>query len=479
MSTSELNSASWQDYLTRENLIFESVQREVLQKPETDSYVPLNRYLVGSPSNPFQYKNDWNRSYILMPQTTPPVGVVVLLHGLTDSPYSLRHIGERYRMRGFATIGIRLPGHGTVPAGLTNVQWEQWMAATQLAIREARRLVPAPAPLHLVGFSNGGALAMKYALDAIENPKLAPPSRIILLTPMIGITRFARFAGFAGLPAVLPAFARAAWLSIVPEFNPFKYNSFPVNGARQSFRVTDVLQRQIQRLARADNLNALPPILTFQSVVDFTVSTAAIFSALYVHLPDNGSEIVLFDVNRNEKFTPLLRPSAYITLEQLTPSEPQPYRFTAIVNTSEKSSAVSERSIQAGQLNAVDRPLPLAYPENVFSLSHLAIPMPMNDPLFGLTPDPDSIEEFGFRLGTTVRGERGTLIMDQDFMTRLPSNPFFPYLLERIDQTIDSPSTASGRNLAPRGSRGLSVRIESRLAPFIDEDAELQQFIGP
>ena len=40
----------------------------------------------------------------------------VLLHGLTDSPYSLRHIARRYRDRGFVAVAIRLPGHGTVPA---------------------------------------------------------------------------------------------------------------------------------------------------------------------------------------------------------------------------------------------------------------------------------------------------------------------------------------------------------------------------
>src|SRR5215471_11805589 len=75
---------------------------------------------------------------------------------------------------------------------------------------------------------------MKYSLDALEDQKLARADRVLLMTPMIGITRFARFAGLAGLPAVLPPFAKAAWLSVVPEFNPFKYNSFPVNGARES-----------------------------------------------------------------------------------------------------------------------------------------------------------------------------------------------------------------------------------------------------
>ncbi len=79
---------------------------------------------------------------------------------------------------------------------------------------------------------------MKYALDALDAPALRQPEQIVLLSPMIGVTAFARFAGFAGLPAMLPAFAKAAWLNISPEYNPYKYNSFPVNAARQSRLLT-------------------------------------------------------------------------------------------------------------------------------------------------------------------------------------------------------------------------------------------------
>jgi alpha-beta hydrolase superfamily lysophospholipase len=97
---------------------------------------------------------------------------VVLLHGLTDSPYSQRHLARLYRDHGFVAIAIRLPGHGTVPAGLTGIDWEDWLAATRLAMREARRRVGAERPLHLVGYSNGGALAVKYALDSLEDQAL-------------------------------------------------------------------------------------------------------------------------------------------------------------------------------------------------------------------------------------------------------------------------------------------------------------------
>ncbi len=479
LRAAELDASDWPRYLTQEQTVFESVRANVSQRLDPDARVPYNRYFEQSPIYPGRFKQDWNRSYVLEPEGKP-VGVVVLLHGLTDSPYSLRHVAQRYRDRGFLAIGLRMPGHGTVPAGLTDVTWEDWMGATRLAVREARKRVPAPAPLHLVGFSNGGALAMKHALDAIEDPALPRADRVVLFTPMIGITRFARFAGLAGLPALLPPFANAAWLSNLPEFNPFKYNSFPVNGARQSYRLTDALQAQIQRLARTNRLGTLPPVLTFQSVIDFTVSTPAILTALYSFVPDNGSEIVLFDVNRTVKFGPLLRPSAYVALDRLTPTSPQPYRFTAIVNAGDDTDATVERSIAPGQLQAVDRKLDLAYPPGIFSLSHLAIPIPANDPLYGIAPEPASRADFGLNLGALdARGERGALIVDQDFLTRLPSNPFFPYLVARVEEGIDRPSGASGRNLTGSPSPGLPVRLEALLSTFLPDDADAQPFAGP
>lgn len=473
----DLDGADWARYVAQEDAIFKSVRAEVSQKLEPDARVPINRYFEGSPVYPARFQHDWNRSYILEPDGKP-AGAVLLLHGLTDSPYSLRHIARLYRDRGFVVIGMRMPGHGTVPAGLSDVRWEDWMAATRLGVREARRRVPAPAPLHLVGFSNGGALAMKYSLDVIEDPLLPRADRLVLFTPMIGITRFARFAGLAGLPAVLPPFANAAWLSVTPEFNPFKYNSFPVNGARQSYRLTDALQAQIDRLARAGRLGTLPPVLTFQSVIDFTVSTPAILTALYQKLPDNGSEIVLFDVNRTVKFGPLLRPAAYVALEQLTPTTPQAYRFTSIVNASEDSHATMERSIAPGQSQAKDRSLSLPYPPGIFSLSHLAIPIPMDDSLYGMKPDTTKPPEYGYHLGAMdARGERGALIVDQDFLTRLPSNPFFPYILERVEEGIVRPSGPTGRNLAASPSSGLPVRLEAILSTFMPDDTPA--FGGP
>ena len=234
------------------------------------------------------------------------------------------------------------------------------MAATRLAVREARRRTEPSAPLHLVGFSNGGALALVYALDSIGDEKLSRPDRLVLISPMVGITRFARFAGLAGFPAILPAFAKAAWLGIVPEFNPFKYNSFPVNGARQFYRLTQAQQERIARYARKGKLGELPPILTFQSLIDFTVSTRAIVSALYAHLPANGSELVLFDINRTAKLGPLLRASADTGLARIVPSGPRRYRLTIITDADDESDNVIERVTEADSGAQKSRPLGLS-----------------------------------------------------------------------------------------------------------------------
>jgi alpha-beta hydrolase superfamily lysophospholipase len=445
LSVDALENADWRHYLAAEQTVFENVRAEVTARLDTEDRVPVNRYFEGSPVYPARFAQDWNRSYVLEPEGAP-LGAVVFLHGLTDSPYSLRHIARRYRERGYVAVAIRLPGHGTVPSGLADVEWEDWMAATRLAVREARRRIGPSLPLHLVGFSNGGALAMKYGLDALEDPQLTRPDRLVLISPMIGITAFARFAGLAGLPALLPHFAKAAWLSILPEFNPFKYNSFPVNGARQSWQLTQALQRQILRLARAGQLVELPPILTFQSIIDFTVSTRAIVSSLYAHLPANGSELVLFDVNRDAKLGLLLRAASDAVLTRLLPPLPRRFRTTIITNARVGSSQIVARVSEAGADTEQEHPLALSFPPGVFSLSHVALPFPLSDGLYGLAPDP--ADDYGITLGTVApRGERGALIVSLDTLLRMSSNPFFPYLLARIEEGIGSaPHTAE----APR-----------------------------
>ena len=75
------------------------------------------------------------------------------------------------------------------------------------------------------------------------------------------------------------------------------------------------------------------------------------------------------------------------------------------------------------------------YPSQLFSLSHVALPFPPNDPLYGSDPTPD--ENYGVALGTLApRGEHGVLVVGLDSLQRATSNPFYDYLLQRIDEDL-------------------------------------------
>ncbi len=291
-------------------------------------------------------------------------------------------------------------------------------------------------PLHLVGYSNGGALALKYALDSLEDSHLRQPQQIILLSPMIGVTAFARFAGLAGLPSVFPAFARAAWLNVAPEFNPFKYNSFPVKAARQSWLLSQALQQQIIRAARQGELKALPPILTFQSVMDSTVSTRAVVESLYRYLPDNGSELVVFDINRAADLRVLFRPALYAAVNTLLPPG--------------AAGLYHHGGDQRDGTHAADRRPDHAGPRNGKSIVILYTPasaggyvlfvacggaVSLSDSLYGR--EPDEKNRYGISLGTiSLRGETGTLSVGLETLMRVTSNPFFPWMMTRVDERI-------------------------------------------
>ncbi len=433
LSPREMEDADWERWLTAEDAVFAQVEAEVTDKLPAEDRVAANRYFAGSPMYERNSTRNWNRSFVLSPEG-PPRGAVVLLHGLTDAPYSLRHVANRYRAAGFVAVGIRLPGHGTVPGALTTVREQDWFAATRLAVRTARGLSK-DGPLHIVGYSNGGALALQYAIEALGDSELASPDQLVLISPMIGITSMARFAGVLGWPAVFPSFAKAAWLDVLPEYNPYKYNSFPVNAARQSSQVANGIRDRLNGLAKQGRLVELPPILTFQSVLDTTVHTRAVIDTLYVHLPRNGSELVLFDRNHSARVDRLIRPQNADVPATLLPPAPRNYAVTLVTNSGVEAGQVQARTTAAGSSSPVVQPLDASYPLDFISLSHVALPFPLDDGLYGTHPDPS--DDFGVQLGNlSVRGERNALVINADGLMRASANPFFDYLLARIDATL-------------------------------------------
>lgn len=435
MRAADLSAATTlADYVKREDETFAEVKREIGEKLLPEERRLANRYWAESPLFPDrQPGGNRNRTFELVPE--PVRGGVLLVHGLTDSPYSVRALAETYRDTGFYALALRMPGHGTAPGALTEAKWEDWLAAVRLGARHVRSKIGPTAPLHFVGYSNGGALVLSQTLDAIEDPQLVRPDRLVLVSPMIGVTPAARLARAISLLGGYRTFEKAKWTDVLPEYNPYKYNSFPANAGRQTWELTKRLQDQVRRLAAAGRAGGIPPVLTFQSLVDATVSTPAILDHLYARLAANGSELVLFDVNRAAEVMPFLKGDSESLLASAVADPNRRYLLTVVTNASPDTHEVVARSHPPGGGAPESVPLGLEWPRGVFSLSHIALPFPPDDPLFGIRPgaEPSRVVRLG---GLAPRGEWAAMAVPAATVMRLSSNPFFPYLEARVRGAI-------------------------------------------
>jgi len=107
-----------------------------------------------------------------------PSGVLVL-HGFTGNPTSVRSIAERAAQAGYAVELPRLPGHGTTVEDLISTTWADWSTTAEVSFDELAERCERVA---VVGLSMGGGLAAHVAEVrasvvgcVLINPLVKPP----------------------------------------------------------------------------------------------------------------------------------------------------------------------------------------------------------------------------------------------------------------------------------------------------------------
>ena len=95
------------------------------ENPRLDRFF-INQLLNSPAADPERRPVKWNHSFELTRQSA--IGGVLLLHGMSDSPYTMRALGETLNQQGYLVVVLRLPGHGTVPSGLRYVSWQDMVA---------------------------------------------------------------------------------------------------------------------------------------------------------------------------------------------------------------------------------------------------------------------------------------------------------------------------------------------------------------
>jgi carboxylesterase len=109
---------------------------------------------------------------------------VLVLHGLTGTPYEVRPLGEALARAGMRALGPALPGHNQTPELLARVRHGEWLASARQALETLRQT---HAHVAVVGLSLGGLLALTLAseghVDALA--VVATPLRLRVRAPLL------------------------------------------------------------------------------------------------------------------------------------------------------------------------------------------------------------------------------------------------------------------------------------------------------
>lgn len=417
------NMSGLSDYQKQEEALFRELDETVYETSPAQGPARFNRYWKGAWSDPGRLGENWNRTFEL-PVDHPEMGVL-MLHGLSDSPYSLRALARRLHQKKMHVVGLRLPGHGTVPAGLAHVHWQDFTEAVRLAARDLKRKIGDNCPMILVGYSNGAALAVEYTLSLLSGEDLPEPAGMVLISPALAVSPMAALARWNLRLSEFHGLEKLAWLSIEPEFDPFKYNSFSVNAGDQIYRLTRRITSQIRTLSPKNKLKEFPPVLAFQSMTDTTIPPRGVVDNLLIHLPPLGHRLVLFDINRDAEITPIFAKDPREDFENLF-SQLLPFDLVEITNTNPQTRSVSARLRPTQSDLMTESPLNLSWPRGIYSLSHVALPFEPQDEVYGLGAE--------FSLGKLEpRGEKDLLTVPMPSLMRLRYNPFFSYMAGEVE----------------------------------------------
>ncbi len=418
---------TFDNYLEQENRVFEELDRLVAGPWATESPGAFCRYRDDSVCNPATIVDrNWNRSYIL--ESPQPIGGVLLIHGLSDSPYSLRALGQRLQAEGYTVIWLRVPGHGTCPGALANVSWEDWTAAVRIAMSGLRMKVPTGVPLFLGGYSNGGALSVYYALSSLDDKSLPRVKAIVLFSPMIGINPMAKLTRLYHTVGLVSRNRKSQWSNIDAEIDPFKFSSWPMNANVQAWSVTQSVEHKIAALEKSGRMDEMPPVLAMQSVVDSTVVVPKLITVLFDRLTSDFSELFLFDINRVHWFENLFNLSfERKVLPKLARSD-LPYRLSVLKNAEAGSERVVVQT-RDGESWVVQE-TEMSWPRETVSLSHIAVPIPPEDSIYGTA---EATARSGLPLGSlSLRAEPSALLISNSLFVRCRHNPFYKFMEDHV-----------------------------------------------
>jgi carboxylesterase len=184
---------------------------------------------------------------------------VLLCHGFTGSPHSLRPWAEHLAAAGLTVSLPRLPGHGTSWQDMARTRWEDWYAEVDRALAD---LQGGADEVFVMGLSMGACLALRLAeLQGraisglvLVNPSVTADTKLFLLAPVLKL--------------VVPSLKGVGSDIKKPGVTELAYDRTPVKAAATLPGLWKTTQRDLGRVS--------VPVLVYKSAEDHVVGPGSL-----------------------------------------------------------------------------------------------------------------------------------------------------------------------------------------------------------
>ncbi|KGJ97624.1 alpha/beta hydrolase [Colwellia psychrerythraea] len=249
--------SSFQQYLV------ETYQEIVTKNPRAAMPCPI----VTDTYQQLAIKNQWsntpNISQLVAPFELAQNNndkAIILIHGLTDSPFSFHDLSQFFFQQGFTVRTLLLPGHAIAPSELLNVEYSEWQQAAKFAIEDTLNDYQ---QVYLGGLSTGGALIFDYLMQQKQVDEKI--KGLFMWSPASKAKN-----DLAWLAKYIDVIPFVDWIDLDADIDFAKYESFPYNAAAQ----VDAIMRLVvgKEVSASRQLHNIP-LFVVASEHDQTIDT--------------------------------------------------------------------------------------------------------------------------------------------------------------------------------------------------------------
>lgn len=233
----------------------------LIQASSFSEYARLVREQVAYARVPFVPANEVQEVNYASPSEFKPAagcevtkGIALLVHGLSDSAFSMKDMAQSMTRACFIARTVLLPGHGTRPGDLLTTRLSHWTDTVQYLISQA---ADEHENVVAVGFSLGSLLILTEALQPDS-----PIDAVITLSPAFYLTT----SPWAELTQWLHPIRR--WLDTEKPDDAYRYEAIPTIAVAQTIQAKKRFHRTIEHHGSVSI-----PWLLIQSDDDLVVRT--------------------------------------------------------------------------------------------------------------------------------------------------------------------------------------------------------------